>query len=343
MCPEWPRTCYAPRREQADTGPGGALNTGLIQGFLQSDRPVSFCLLFLPRVLAADGAAAQSAQMPSSSTASTSPEHCAAPRTLPDLMGRPEFPDTGWDRIKDLFERHPNLKYPEELTNVIKSGVVAAVAGLFYGGLPAARNAKKRYIQNSQAEMYTGRLDAVRSAHNAAIRGFLRYGFRWSWRVTAFVTLFNTVSTGLSVYRDNYTISNYAAAGAVTGGLFRLNLGLGGLVAGTVIGALLGIPAGLMIISMQSLSGETFRERRRREHRELYELKLAEWEARLQLTEDLIGDLNVKTKGDDSTKDLQRIEELLSSPPNKAPFDDSNDLLENRTPSSGKDKQVFNV
>lgn len=329
MRPEPPGTCCAPRRQQADTRPGGALNTGLMQGLLQSHRPVPFCLPLLPRVHAADGAAAQPPQMPSSSAVSTS----AAPGTLPDVMGRPEFPDSGWDRIKDLFERSPTQKFPEELTNVIKSGTVAAVAGLFYGGLPAARHARKRYIQLSQAELYTGRLDAVRSAHNAAVRGFVRYGFRWSWRVAAFVTLFNSVSTGLSVYRDEYTLSHYAAAGAVTGGLFRLNLGLGGLVAGSAIGAVLGIPAGLMIITMQTLSGETIRERRRRERRELYELKLAEWEARLLLTDELIGDLNVSSKVD-VTKDLQRIEELLSSPPNETPPKDSRDLLENEAPRS---------
>lgn len=37
-------------------------------------------------------------------------------------------------------------------------------------------------------------LNFQRSAHNAAIRGFIRYGFRWSWRVAAFVTLFKYVS-----------------------------------------------------------------------------------------------------------------------------------------------------
>ncbi|CAL9698595.1 unnamed protein product [Knipowitschia caucasica] len=258
----------------------------------------------------------------------------SAPRTLPAIMGKPEFPDTGWDRIKDLFERHPTQKYPEEITNIVKSGAVAAVAGLFYGGLPAAREARKRYIQVSQAEMYTGRVDAVRSAHNAAIRGFVRYGWRWSWRVTAFVTLFNTVSTGLSVYRDKSTLSHYAAAGAVTGGLFRLNLGLGGLLAGSLIGTVLGIPAGLMIISMQSLSGETARERRQREHRELYQLKLSEWEARLRLTDDLIGDLKETSNVLETTKDLQRIEELLSSAPNTPSSNDTVSLLENGTSHS---------
>lgn len=52
-------------------------------------------------------------------------------------------------------------RYPEELTNVIKSGVVAALAGLLYGGLPAARHARQRYIQLSQAEIYSSRVEAV--------------------------------------------------------------------------------------------------------------------------------------------------------------------------------------
>ncbi|GAA6216133.1 complex I assembly factor TIMMDC1, mitochondrial [Lates japonicus] len=323
MHPEQPRTGFALQRRQADSAPWGTLSTGLLQGLIQSARPPSFCLL-LPRVHAADVAAAQSAQMPSSSSSTSSaPAPISSPSTMPSNMGKPEFPDTGWDRIKDLFDRDVTQRHPEELTNVVKSGVVAALAGLIYGGLPAARHARQRYIQISQAEIYTSRVDAVRSAHNAAIRGFVRYGWRWSWRVAAFVTLFNSVSTGLSVYRDKHTISHYVAAGAVTGGLFRLNLGLRGLVAGTIIGAVLGTPTGALIISMQSLAGESVRDRRRRERREIYELKLAEWTARLQLTDELIGDLNVSCQPEETSKDLQRIQELLSLPQNEGAAQDS--------------------
>lgn len=200
---------------------------------------------------------------------------------------------------------------------MLNSGILGAVVGLFYGGLPAARHARQRYIQVSQAEMYTHRVEAVRSAHNAAIRGFVRYGWRWSWRVAVIVTLFNSVSTGLSVYRDKDAVSNYVAAGAVTVGLYRLNLGLRGLVAGSVIGAVLGIPVGGLIVGLQSLTGETARERRRREHRELYELKLEEWTARLQLTDELIDNLNVGSQAEETNKDMQRIQELLSLPQNE--------------------------
>lgn len=200
---------------------------------------------------------------------------------------------------------------------MISSGVLGALAGLFYGGIPAARHARQRYIQVSQAEMYANRVEAVRSAHNAAIRGFVRYGWRWSWRVAVIVTLFNSVSTGMSVYRDKDAISNYVAAGAATVGLFRLNLGLRGLVAGTIIGAVLGIPVGGLVIGLQSLTGETVRERRRRERRELYELKLAEWTARLQLTDELIANLNVSCQAEETNKDMERIQELLSLPQNE--------------------------
>lgn len=60
-----------------------------------------------------------------------------------------------------IFAYSVTHKYPEELINIVKSGIVAAFAGLLYGGLPAARHARQRYIQVSQAELYTSRVDAV--------------------------------------------------------------------------------------------------------------------------------------------------------------------------------------
>nr|XP_009681037.1 PREDICTED: complex I assembly factor TIMMDC1, mitochondrial [Struthio camelus australis] len=127
--------------------------------------------------------------------------------------------------------------------------------------------------------------DHSQSAHRAGLRSFIRYGWRWSWRVAAFVAIFNTVSTGLSVYRNKTTISNFAAAGAFTGALFRIHLGLHGLAGGSVFGIVFGIPAGGLLMVMQKLAGETLQEKRNRERRELYEQKLAEWQSRLDVTE----------------------------------------------------------
>lgn len=58
---------------------------------------------------------------------------------------------------------------------MIKSGVAAALAGLIYGGLPAARHARQKYIQVSQAEMYTSRVEAVVSYRVAETELYTEY------------------------------------------------------------------------------------------------------------------------------------------------------------------------
>ncbi|NXA89401.1 TIDC1 factor, partial [Melanocharis versteri] len=176
-------------------------------------------------------------------------------------------------------------QFPEETVGIAKSAFTAAVVGWIYGGLPAFVSARKAYIQRSHGEIFQNRADALQAAHRAGLRSFIRYGWRWSWRVAAFATVFNVVSTGLSAYRDKTTISNFAAAGAFTGALFRMHLGLQGLAGGIVFGTAFGIPAGGLLMAVYGLAGETLQEKRARERRELYEQKLAEWQSRLSVTE----------------------------------------------------------
>ncbi|XP_061483977.1 complex I assembly factor TIMMDC1, mitochondrial [Rhineura floridana] len=199
----------------------------------------------------------------------------------------PQPSDSGWERLREVFRRDEQNQYSEEIVNIIKATFSGGIIGLVYGGVPGFIYAKKRYIEQSEGEIYHNRLDAAQSAHRAAARGFIRYGWRWSWRVAAFVAIFNTVSVGLSVYRDKNALSHFAIAGACTGGLFRMHLGLRGLAGGSIFGMLLGLPAGALLMSMQNLAGETLIERRKRERRELYEQKLAEWNTRLIITENI--------------------------------------------------------
>ncbi|XP_042316114.1 complex I assembly factor TIMMDC1, mitochondrial [Sceloporus undulatus] len=215
------------------------------------------------------------------------PLSAASPALGPWLAERPEPPDSGWGRLSELFRRDELNRYPEETVNIVKASFSGGIVGLIYGGIPGFIYAKKRYIEQSEGEIYHNRLDAVQSAHRAAIRGFIRYGWRWSWRVAAFVAIFNTVSTGLSAYRDKNALSHFAIAGVCTGGLFRMHLGLRGLVGGSIFGALLGIPAGGLLMAMQNLAGETLLERKKRKQKELYEQKLAEWGTSLKITESI--------------------------------------------------------
>ncbi|RXM97808.1 Complex I assembly factor TIMMDC1, mitochondrial [Acipenser ruthenus] len=193
--------------------------------------------------------------------------------------------------------------YSEEVTNIVKSAVMAAAVGMMYGGLPAARAARERFIQQSQAEVFRHRVEAVRSAHNAAIRGFIR-----------------SMSTGLSVYRDKYVLSHYSAAGVAVC-VLKLSTYeswlLEFLTYFSVLTAPCSIPAGVLMMAMQKAAGETLRERKRREQREMYELKLAEWSARLHVTEGLIDEMDSKIEENSTESDLETIEELLNLPRNQ--------------------------
>ncbi|KAM5126392.1 complex I assembly factor TIMMDC1, mitochondrial [Mantella aurantiaca] len=110
-------------------------------------------------------------------------------------------------------------------------------------------------------------------------------------------------------------MSHYVAAGAVSGGLFRISLGLKGLIGGSVIGALLGLPVGILVSGFQSLVGENLREIKRRERRQLYEEKLQEWGARLQFTDSVLQEMEEADRKS-AASEMEKITELLQRPQN---------------------------
>lgn len=258
---------------------------------------------FFPRVFAAGAVAADS-------------QGFVEDRELRSNVSDPGSPESGWDRLRQLFTKDEQQRFPKEIDYICRAAVSAGIIGWAYGGIPAFIYAKKRYIEQSQAEIYHNRFDAVQSAHRAAMRGFIRYGWRWSWRTAVFVTIFNTVNTGLTVYRDKDALSHFAIAGAVTGGLFRINLGVRGLVAGSIIGALLGAPMGSLLIALEKHSGETVQERRQKDRKALHEQRLEEWRSSLRATELLPMEIESGLEKIQPEEDAQRIEALLSLPRN---------------------------
>lgn len=272
--------------------------------------PRNFCRApgLFPRVFAAQAVAASS-------------EALAEKQKLPSFVPEPHSPESGWDRLRQLFVKDDQERTSEELQNIYKAAVSAGIIGWVYGGIPAFIHAKQRYIEQSQAEVYHNQLDAVQSAHHAATRGFIRYGWRWSWRTALFVTIFNSVNTGLNVYQNKNALSHFVIAGAVTGGLFRINLGLRGLVAGGIIGALLGTPVGSLLMALQKYYGETIQERKQKDLKARFEQKQQEWDARLQFTEQLPKEIESNLQKDRAKDDVKKIEALLNLPRNPSSTD----------------------
>lgn len=97
---------------------------------------------------------------------------------------------------------------------------------------------------------------------------------------------------------------------------FRINLGLHGLVAGGLIGALLGTPIGSLLMAIQKYCGETVQERKAKDRKALQELKLEERKARLQFTELLPEEIESSLQKNQSKDDAMKIETLLNLPRN---------------------------
>nr|XP_054749708.1 complex I assembly factor TIMMDC1, mitochondrial-like [Lytechinus pictus] len=122
------------------------------------------------------------------------------------------------------------------------------------------------------------------SSYNAASRGMIRYGFRWGWRTAILAGCYHGISTSLAVYRDKQDMICYTVAGVSTGVLYRINLGLRGMVGGAFVGGLLGIPCGALLLGFQHVMGETFIEKHRRVRAEQQAEKLQERSLRMSIT-----------------------------------------------------------
>uniref|UniRef100_A0A4X2LX76 Complex I assembly factor TIMMDC1, mitochondrial n=1 Tax=Vombatus ursinus TaxID=29139 RepID=A0A4X2LX76_VOMUR len=269
-------------------------------------------LVPFPRVLAEESTIA--------TNFSHSPE-----KTLPPHIKGPFYPESGWDRLKVLFVRDEHLPVPEEIDYIYRSAASGAIIGWIYGGIPAFYHAKQRYISQSHADIYYNWFDAVQSACRAAIQGFIWYGWWWSWKTAIFVTLFNTVSTGLNVYRNKNAISHFVVAGAATGSLFRIHLGLSSLVVGGIIGAILGAPFGITLMAILKFQGETVWDRKWKDQKELYESKLNEWKARLLVIDAVTEEFESNIGKNQSERDTEKIEELLNLPRKPSSATDSKD------------------
>ena len=94
--------------------------------------------------------------------------------------------------------------------------------------------------------------------HAAALKGFVRYGSRWGWKLGLFAGIFTMGRTLSSVYRNKDDVFNYVVAGSefsmhlygfvssdsfslvgVTGGVFKVRHGIKPVIGGAFLGFLL--------------------------------------------------------------------------------------------------------
>lgn len=224
--------------------------------------------------------------------------------------------ESGWDRLKESYFYNKEDGLSRELYEVIMMCLLGGMLGFVYGGFPASRFARQRYIQQSQAAIYHSKLEATGSSYNAASRGMIRYGYRWGWRTAILAGGYHGISTSIAVYRNKQDLFSYSVAGVTTGMLYRMNLGLRGMIGGAFVGALLGIPCGALLLSFQRIMGETFIDKCRRLRAEQRAEKAQEYALRLQVTPQMMEIMEESMlKSNQLLREKKRVELTSSSLP----------------------------
>ncbi|RZC42743.1 RPII140-upstream gene protein [Asbolus verrucosus] len=168
--------------------------------------------------------------------------------------------ETGWDRIKGMFETDEFGTPSKECITIMHVGAMSLFVGAMYGGIIHSRVAYMNFIKNNQATVYHDHLEAKKKLQDQVTKSFGKGAWKWGWRLSLFCTSFVSFSTMISVYRGSSGILEYIGAGFISGSLYKFNMGPRGWIVGGALGSALGFVAGCATVSLLNLTGMSMDE-----------------------------------------------------------------------------------
>ena len=167
--------------------------------------------------------------------------------------------EIGMDRIKRMFHVDDG-HVTKELQAIITSTVTAVIGGFLFGGLMQARHVPETFIAENQASQFNSRIDAQRQMQYKFAMAFMKGGTNVAIKLGLFCFLFSASSTCLYVYRGKFELINFTSAGALTGCLYKLNMGIKGALAGSFVGTTLGTVYGCLTLGLLYITGTKIEE-----------------------------------------------------------------------------------
>lgn len=158
------------------------------------------------------------------------------------------------DKLKNMMfdaEGHPS----KELQSVMNVTVAGTSVGFLLGGVRKTSSMVDTFKRENQATLFVTKYDAQKQLHIRSGTTFVRGGLPLAGKLGLFCFLFSSISTSLHLYRRKYDMLNHICGGALTGFLFKMNMGLKGAVAGTVLGTILGTVSGAITMGLLFITG----------------------------------------------------------------------------------------
>ncbi|XP_071874069.1 RPII140-upstream gene protein [Bombus fervidus] len=132
--------------------------------------------------------------------------------------------------------------YPtKEVQSVLNATIAGGTAGFVLGALHKLKDVSQTFKHENQATLYEHKFEYQRNLQKRIEIVTLKAGFPLAMRVGLFCFLFSSMSSFFYVYRGyKFDILNSTFSGAITGFIFKINMGIKGSIAGTVVGTILG-------------------------------------------------------------------------------------------------------
>ncbi|XP_041976650.1 RPII140-upstream gene protein [Aricia agestis] len=167
---------------------------------------------------------------------------------------------TGWERVKDMFKKNEFDEPSKELHTIGQATTFGLFLGAMFGGVVKSRHAYITFIENNQATIFHSTKEAQKKLQDQVTLSFAKGAYHWGWRLGLFSGMFSFIATSISVYRDDSTIVEYVIAGAMTGALYKANLGTAAMLVGGLLGGVLSTVGGLVILGLLKISGLSMAE-----------------------------------------------------------------------------------
>ncbi|KAK6994713.1 RPII140-upstream protein [Biomphalaria glabrata] len=152
--------------------------------------------------------------------------------------------ESGMDRINMLFSKNHKGEESEQLRMLKFTIIQIFCVSFFMKYVPEWKLAKDDFIRENRATVFRTRIQAMRLMQDQVSLRACKAGAIFSVKVTSFSAFLLMISQLIAVYRNKTSVIEYTVAAGITGGFYRINMGLKGLVSGTIIGASLGSIAG---------------------------------------------------------------------------------------------------
>lgn len=193
--------------------------------------------------------------------------------------------ETGLDRLSVIFKRDHQFKFSHEVQFMTQAIMQTYFISFMVKYVPTWYETRREFIKDHHGTVFRTKTQALKLMSDTVLLKSLFAAGRFALKVTTFSSSMLIISQVMSAYRNETSPLEYTVAAGVTGAFLRLNMGIRGMISGSILAGVMGTFVGGLITVLMRITELTQEER----HLEVIM-------DRLEMERSLIGDEEFKKK-----------------------------------------------